>query len=187
MHVVVAGGLWILSATWVLESIRKGALQLEDSYEIRRTVKDCEENAPKRARCAMQANSADAVALKSENQCQAGLFSGLAAVLYGDFPTPGPPMSDISFLLQHSGCIVYPSIDRLLAGEATGSIEGKDGQHCELQCRRWLVVYSCVRSKEELQLLASQRTELSLLAVVPYMWVLDSVTNYKRQSISDSW
>lgn len=181
-----AGGLWILSATWVLESIRKGALQLEDPYEIKRTVKDCEENAPKRSRCAMHAISADAVALKSENQHQGGLFCGLAAVLYGDFPTPGPPMSDISFLLQRSGCIVYPSIDRLLAGEADGCIEETDGQHCERQCRRWLVIYSCVRSKEELQLLASQRTELSSLAAVPYMWVLDSVTNYKCLTIPDS-
>lgn len=147
-------------------------------------MKDCEENAPKRARCAIHAISADAVALKSANQhqqhYQAGLFCGLAAVLYGDFPTPGPPMSDISFLLQRSGCTVYPSIERLLAGEANGCIEETDGQHRE---RQWLVVYSCVRSKEELQMLVSQRTELCSLAAVPYMWVLDSVTNYKRQII----
>jgi len=137
-----------LSVAWVLESIKKGALQLEDTYEIRRTVKDYEENAPKRARYAMHVSSAHqqhqtgrVLPSCSYNSHGAELFHGMSAVLYGDFPSPGPPMSDIFFLLQRGGCTVYPSIDQLIAGEVSkGYVEETDGHHHKRQFHRWVSV-----------------------------------------------
>lgn len=105
---------------WVIDSLEKHSIQTEEAYEVRKNVKATEHFAPRRARLAVAANTAASTtsAIRrptSSSQPDGGalsdLFANCVVLLHGQFPTPGPPRSEIQFLLVRGGATVSASVE----------------------------------------------------------------------------
>lgn len=56
----------------------------------------------------------------SSNQPTSRLFGDYIVLLYGQFPTPGPPRSDIHYLLVRGGATVCASVKDFLREATAG-------------------------------------------------------------------
>jgi hypothetical protein len=95
----ILNGSWILSADWILESVRTQTLQTRfENYEMRGDDYYPDEEAPKRARL-------------SRKNGETPLLSGYSIYLYGDFSTPS--QADLIQLIENSGAILVKSAAEL--------------------------------------------------------------------------
>jgi hypothetical protein len=135
---IYTGGCWVVSVEWVTHSLKQRTLLPEAEYEVQRNAKATVDFAPRRARefrlmsapggregegegegeryfsplanpCKNSASSSSASASASPGAKQ-HLFSGCISMLYGQFPTPGPPRSDLEYLLRRGAGRVCPSL-----------------------------------------------------------------------------
>lgn len=97
---VILGGIWIVSSEWLRRSVETGHVHKEVNYEVISCVKATKPKAPARARCAR--NRLDKNGWTVENK---GPFAGLVVCLYGDYPLPQPPRSQLQFLLNYGGAV----------------------------------------------------------------------------------
>jgi hypothetical protein len=129
----------VVSVEWVTHSLKQRALLPEAEYEVQRNAKATVDFAPRRAREVRlltapggwegegdgegyfsplanpgknsAASSSASASTYSPGAKQHNLFSGCISMLYGQFPTPGPPRSDLEYLLRRGGAgRVCPSL-----------------------------------------------------------------------------
>lgn len=188
-------GLWIVSSAWVVDSLKAGKLLNEEPYEVHTNAKAHVINAPRRSRLAHQ------------NPSGHRLLSGVYALLFGQFPTPGPPRSDLEELLNTSGACVSTDFDhfRQVANKFQSGEKHKHKQvHLVVICaeavygaefeEQWnsvickestaaaAVVVHCNSQKKSRFSLRDNL--LHQVHVLEPLWLLDSITNFDVQNFA---
>eukprot|EP01038_Epipyxis_sp_PR26KG_P009450 gene9450-12734_t len=177
-------GLWIVSTDWIVDSIKNGAIVPEDRYEVIRNAKAKVDYAPKRARLARQLQLT-----KSEtDRSSTGIFFGISILLFGQYPTPGPPRSDLEYLLLKGYATLKRTINELHfhVHNSDSTRESMSSSTTDIQV---VVCTGAEFAKEYNDLfsleLTKNRNYINLTnpaIIVNPLWILDSVTCYERQS-----
>ena len=133
---------------WVTDSLKRRCLQPELPYEVTQNAKSHESFAPRRAREArllhqhtsssssISSSSSSShsssksigiahggVASTSTSTC--GLFGGYSVLLQGQFPAPGPPRSDLQYLLARGSATIYASAEAFFTAAVQAKTDSK--------------------------------------------------------------
>ena len=98
----MAHGLWIVSGSWLSESVKRGEILAEDEFEIFKTLKSSHDHAPRRARLDV-----------AEHDGKGTLFAIYQVYFHGEFPSPGPQKSALKELVIQAGGVVVRNLDEL--------------------------------------------------------------------------
>ncbi len=190
-----------MSSKWITDSVSAGTILPEESYEVAGNSKAKIEFAPRRSR------------LFHRNKDAAPLFSSVCALLFGHFPTPGPPKSDIEELLISGGVnVLCTSVEQfqqlLLSRPHVESEDAKQALSHELIVNRatptrlFVVICSELAELTDLQQAFANaekedghpagtlKSESGIDAAFPphsvrVTWVLDCITNFHLLSTAD--
>jgi len=153
-------GIWIVSADWLNDCLTQGHLLPENDYEIRRNIKADVDDAPRRARKAVEKNTK--------------LFTKHCILLYGGFPNPGPNKVDVTCLLRNGGATIFNCLRDMIAFVR---------QHGN--CTLVAIAAEQTYQEKLIDELEAHKKELRGIKMVTLAWVLDTVTNFQVQNYND--